>query len=29
MRLTLVKPEIGRLEHSLYVDEGRMDYRGE
>jgi radical SAM superfamily enzyme YgiQ (UPF0313 family) len=25
MRLTLVKPNIGRLEHSLYVDEGRME----
>jgi len=24
MRLTLIKPNIGRLEHSLYVDEGRM-----
>jgi len=24
MHLTLVKPNIGRLEHSLYVDEGRM-----
>jgi radical SAM superfamily enzyme YgiQ (UPF0313 family) len=25
MRLTLIKPNIGRLEHSLYVDEGRME----
>ncbi len=25
MRITLVKPNIGRLEHSLYVDEGRME----
>lgn len=25
MRLTLVKPNIGRMEHSLYVDEGRME----
>jgi hypothetical protein len=24
MKLTLVKPNIGRKEHSLYVDEGRM-----
>ncbi|MFX1354033.1 MAG: B12-binding domain-containing radical SAM protein [Promethearchaeota archaeon] len=25
MRLALVKPNIGRLEHSLYVDEARME----
>jgi radical SAM superfamily enzyme YgiQ (UPF0313 family) len=25
MKLTLVKPNIGRMEHSLYVDEGRME----
>ena len=25
MRLTLIKPNIGRREHSLYVDEGRME----
>ena len=25
MKLTLIKPNIGRLEHSLYVDEGRME----
>ncbi len=25
MHLTLIKPNIGRLEHSLYVDEGRME----
>ena len=25
MKLTLVKPTIGRREHSLYVDEGRME----
>lgn len=25
MKLTLVKPNIGRREHSLYVDEGRME----
>lgn len=25
MKITLVKPNIGRLEHSLYVDEGRME----
>ena len=25
MKLTLVKPNIGRQEHSLYVDEGRME----
>ena len=25
MRLTLIKPTIGRPEHSLYVDEGRME----
>ena len=24
MRVTFIKPNIGRLEHSLYVDEGRM-----
>jgi radical SAM superfamily enzyme YgiQ (UPF0313 family) len=24
MHLTLIKPNIGRMEHSLYVDEGRM-----
>ena len=24
MKITLIKPNIGRLEHSLYVDEGRM-----
>jgi hypothetical protein len=25
MRVTFVKPNIGRMEHSLYVDEGRME----
>jgi len=25
VRVTFVKPNIGRLEHSLYVDEGRME----
>ncbi|HRJ13242.1 MAG TPA: methylase, partial [Alphaproteobacteria bacterium] len=25
MKLTLIKPTIGRMEHSLYVDEGRME----
>jgi radical SAM superfamily enzyme YgiQ (UPF0313 family) len=25
MRLTLIKPNIGRMEHSLYVDEARME----
>lgn len=25
MKLTLIKPNIGRMEHSLYVDEGRME----
>lgn len=25
MKLTLIKPNIGRAEHSLYVDEGRME----
>ena len=25
MKITLVKPNIGRMEHSLYVDEGRME----
>jgi hypothetical protein len=25
MRLVLIKPNIGRREHSLYVDEGRME----
>lgn len=25
MKLTLIKPNIGRQEHSLYVDEGRME----
>lgn len=25
MKLTLIKPTIGRREHSLYVDEGRME----
>ena len=25
MRIALIKPNIGRLEHSLYVDEGRME----
>ena len=25
MKLTLIKPSIGRREHSLYVDEGRME----
>ncbi len=25
MRLTLIKPTIGRLEHSLFVDEARME----
>ena len=24
MKLTLIKPNIGRMGHSLYVDEGRM-----
>lgn len=25
MKLTLIKPNIGRMEHSLYIDEGRME----
>ena len=25
MRITLIKPTIGRLEHSLFVDEARME----
>ena len=25
MKLILIKPNIGRQEHSLYVDEGRME----
>jgi radical SAM superfamily enzyme YgiQ (UPF0313 family) len=25
MKLTIIKPNIGRMEHSLYVDEGRME----
>ena len=25
MKITLIKPNIGRLGHSLYVDEGRME----
>jgi radical SAM superfamily enzyme YgiQ (UPF0313 family) len=25
MNITLIKPNIGRMEHSLYVDEGRME----
>lgn len=25
MKLTLIKPNIGRMEHGLYVDEGRME----
>jgi radical SAM superfamily enzyme YgiQ (UPF0313 family) len=25
VKLTLIKPNIGRMEHSLYVDEGRME----
>ena len=25
MRITFIKPNIGRMEHSLYVDEGRME----
>lgn len=25
MKVTLIKPNIGRMEHSLYVDEGRME----
>ena len=25
MRITLIKPTIGRLDHSLYTDEGRME----
>ena len=25
MKITLIKPTIGRHEHSLYVDEGRME----
>lgn len=25
VKITLIKPTIGRLEHSLYVDEGRME----
>jgi hypothetical protein len=25
MKITLIKPTIGRMEHSLYVDEARME----
>jgi len=25
MKVTFIKPNIGRMEHSLYVDEGRME----
>ena len=25
MKITFIKPNIGRLEHSLYIDEGRME----
>ena len=25
MKITLIKPNIGRMDHSLYVDEGRME----
>jgi len=25
MKITLIKPNIGRMEHSLYIDEGRME----
>ena len=25
MKITLIKPTIGTKEHSLYVDEGRME----
>ena len=25
MKLTLIKPTIGRMTHSLYVDEARME----
>ena len=25
VRITFIKPNIGRMEHSLYVDEGRME----
>ena len=25
MKVTLIKPNIGRMEHSLYIDEGRME----
>ena len=25
MKITFIKPNIGRREHSLYVDEGRME----
>lgn len=25
MRVTFIKPNIGRMEHSLYIDEGRME----
>jgi hypothetical protein len=25
MNLTLIRPNIGRMEHSLYVDEARME----
>ena len=25
MKITFIKPNIGRMEHSLYVDEGRME----
>ncbi len=28
MKITFVRPNIGRLEHSLYVDEGRMEPLG-
>ena len=25
MKITFIKPNIGRMEHSLYVDQGRME----
>ena len=25
MKITFIKPNIGRLGHSLYIDEGRME----
>ena len=25
MKITLIKPNLGRLEHSLYIDSGRME----